>query len=107
MNRIESFLLGLVLGVATLYGAMHYTVVRAKDGFHVVPKISARLETPYVDVRSFKLEQWQKRQSLALSILKSKKGYLLEDHSLSAFKMTTQQLLEQYALDHRTGGSRL
>lgn len=107
MNRIESFLLGLVLGVATLYGAMHYTVVRAKDGFHFIPKFTARLDTPYVDIRSLNLEQWQRRQLLALSILKAKKGYLLEDQRLSAFKLSTQELLEQYAADGRTRTSRL
>ena len=107
MNRIESFLLGLVLGVATLYGAMHYTVVRAKDGFHFVPKFTARLDNPYVDIRAFNLEQWKRRQLLALSILKAKKGYLLEDRRLAEFKLSTQQLLEQYALDTRSRTSRM
>lgn len=107
MNRFESFLLGLVLGVATLYAAMHYTVVRAKDGFHFVPKFMVRLDTPYVDIRSFNLEQWQRRRLLALSILKAKKGYLFEDHRLADFKLSTQQLLEQYAVDTRASQSRL
>jgi very-short-patch-repair endonuclease len=44
---------------------------------------------------------------LALSILKAKKGYLLEDQRLSAFKLSTQELLEQYAADGRTRTSRL
>ena len=107
MNRIESFLLGLVLGVATLYGAMHYTVVRAKDGVHFVPKFTARLDTPYVDIRAFTLEKWKRQQLLALSILKAKKGYLLEDSRLSDFKLSTQQMLEQYAADSRSRTSRL
>lgn len=107
MNRTESFLLGLVLGVATLYGAMHYTVVRAQDGFHFIPKFTAKLDKPYVDVRGFTLEQWQQRQSLALSILKAKKGYLLEDHTLSSFKHSTQQLLDQFAIASRQKTSRL
>jgi hypothetical protein len=107
VNRVESFLLGLVLGVATLYGAMHFTVVRAKDGFHFIPKITAKLESPYVDVRALALEQWQRRQMLALSILKAKKGYLLEDHRLGAFKLSTQQRLDQLALDGSSRSDRL
>lgn len=107
MNRIESFLLGLLLGVATLYGAMHYTVVRAKDGFHFIPKFTARLDTPYADIRAFNLEQWKRQQLLALSILKAKKGYLLEDRRLAEFKTSTQHLLDQYAVDNRTRTKRL
>jgi len=102
MNRVESFIAGLVLGIAGLYGAMHYSIVRAQDGIHFIPKISARLEPPYVDIRDFTLDQWQKKQTLALSILKSKKGYLLEDHTLSGFKFAAQQLLEQSTLVSRT-----
>ncbi len=100
MNKVESFLLGLVLGVAVLYGGMHYTLVRARDGFHFVPKIVAKFEVPFVDVRAFKLEQWQRRQSLALSILKAKKGYLLEGHALSGFKFSSQQMLDQLVVEN-------
>ncbi|MFN6130343.1 MAG: hypothetical protein ACK57G_20640 [Planctomycetota bacterium] len=107
MNRVESFLLGLVLGVATLYGAMHYTLVRAKDGFHFIPKFTARLDTPYVDIRAFKLEQWKRQQMLALSIVKAKKGYLLDDRGFAEFKLSTQRLLEQYAVDTRPRTSQL
>jgi hypothetical protein len=107
MNRTESFLLGLVLGVATLYGAMHYTVVRAKDGFHLVPKFTARLDAPYVDIRTYNLAQWQRKQVLALSILKAKKGYLLDERELAAFKLSTQQLVEQYASQIMARPSRL
>jgi hypothetical protein len=99
MNRTSSFLAGMLLGVAGLYMTMHVTLVRATDGFHVVPKIAAKMETPFVDIRSYNLAQWKRKQALALSILKANKGYLLQDSSLLAFKMSSQQLLDQFAFN--------
>lgn len=107
MNRVESFLLGLVVGIGVLYGTMHYTVVRAKDGFHFIPKITAKLDIPYTDIRSFKIDQWQRKQTLAMSIMKAKKGYLLADHSLTNFKSNTEQLLQQFAMESHTASSKL
>ena len=107
MNRVESFLLGLVVGIGVLYGAMHYTVVRAKDGFHFIPKITAKLDIPYTDIRSFKIDQWQRKQTLAMSIMKAKKGYLLADQSLTIFKSNTEQVLQQFAMESHTASSKL
>jgi hypothetical protein len=106
MNRTESFVFGLVVGIAALYATMHFTVVRARDGFHVIPKITAKLDMPYADVRAFKLEQWQRRPSLAMSILKVKKGYLLEDRSLVGFRSAAQQMLDQFAMGTKTSPTR-
>ncbi len=97
MNQTGSFLLGIAIGMAGLYCSMHYTLVRATDGFHVIPKIAAKLDNPYTDIRKYGLSEWQKRQRLALSILKAKKGYLLKDPSLAMFKQSTQRVLDQYS----------
>lgn len=106
MNRTASFLMGIGIGVLGLYAAMHFTLVRAVDGVHVVPKIAPRIEFPYSDIRNFGLAQWQKKQGLALAILKAKKGYLIQDPTLLVFKQTTQKLLDQYSLisSTRIGG---
>jgi hypothetical protein len=98
MNRASCFFLGLAVGVAGLYLTMHFVLVRARDGFHVVPKIAAKMEIPYADVRDYNLASWQQKQALALSLLKVKKGYLLEDPSLLVFKQSTQRILEQFSL---------
>lgn len=76
--------------------AMHFTLVRATDGFHLVPKIAAKIENPYMDIRTFTLTQWQQKQSLALSILKANKGHLLQDQKLIGFKQSSQQILDQF-----------
>lgn len=98
MNRLSSFVLGIGFGVVGLYITMHFSLVRAGDGFHLVPKIAAKFENPYTDIRSFKLANWQRKQPLALSILRAKKGYLLEDQSLVAFKQSTQSILDQFSM---------
>ncbi|MEQ1829332.1 MAG: hypothetical protein ABL921_25430 [Pirellula sp.] len=98
MNRASCFFLGLAVGIAGLYMTMHITLVRAADGFHVVPKIAAKAELPYTDIRNFTLASWQRKQALALSILRAKKGYLIQDPSLLTFKQSTQKILDQFSM---------
>ncbi len=95
MSRFSSFVLGIFIGAAGLYVAMQYHVVRANDGFHMIPKLAAKLENPYVDIRKFTLEEWQKRQPLALAIMKANQGNLMQDSALGGFKQAAQKTLEQ------------
>jgi hypothetical protein len=95
MNRIESFLIGLAVGIAMLYLTMHFTIVRATDGFHWIPKVNAKLDLPYEDVRDFKAEHWQRRPALTMSIIKARKAYLMDEQSVQKFKQTTNRMLGQ------------
>jgi hypothetical protein len=95
MNRIESFLIGLAVGIAMLYLTMHFTVVRATDGFHWIPKVNAKLDLPYEDIRDFKAEHWQRRPALTMSIIKARKAYLMDEQSVQKFKQTTNRMLGQ------------
>ena len=52
---MKHFLMGMVCGATLLFVAMHYHVVRGKDGVVLVPKISNNLSDIYVDVREFDL----------------------------------------------------
>ncbi len=106
MDRVSSFVLGLLVGVVGLYITMHYSLVRAADGFHVIPKIAAKIEFPFSDTRNFTLQKWQRKQSLALAILKANKGHLLQDQSLLGFRHSTQQMLDQFSVppNPRLGG---
>jgi len=76
---------------------MHFSLVRARDGFHVIPKIAAKLDVPYTDIRNFTLENWQRKQTLALAILKAHKSHLLQDQSLIGFRQSTQLMLDQFS----------
>lgn len=95
MNRFESFLVGLASGIALLYLLMHFTVVRANDGFHWIPKLNAKLDLPYEDVRDFKAEHWQRRPHLTMSVLRARKGYLMDQRTKLQFERTTQQVVNQ------------
>jgi hypothetical protein len=95
MSRISSFLAGVVVGAASLFVAMQFYVVRAKDGIHLVPKLAAKLENPYVDIRKFTLNDWQNRQPLAVAIMKANQGNLMEDSGLSSIKQAAQKTLDQ------------
>jgi hypothetical protein len=96
MDRTGSFCLGMALGIIGLYSAMHYVVVRAEDGYHVLSKIAPKLELPYEDIRGFKLTQWQKKQSLALAVVKARKSHLFRDPSLVSFKEQTKSVLDRF-----------
>jgi hypothetical protein len=104
MDRFGNFLIGVIAGVAGLYAAMHFTLIRADDGFHLIPKIAAKLDMPFEDVRGMKLQQWQKKQPLALAIVRAQKGHLLKDPSLMAFKENAKQVLNRYQTKTATGG---
>ena len=106
MNRASSFALGLMVGVLGLYITMHFSLVRAKDGFHLIPKIAAKIDVPYADIRNFTLENWQRKQSLAIAILKANKGHLLQDQGLIGFRQSTQRMLDQFptVANVRAGG---
>ena len=106
MSQVSGFALGLLAGVIGLYITMHFSLVRAVDGYYVIPKIAAKIEVPYTDIRNFTLQNWQRRQSLALAILKANKGHLLQDQSLISFRQSTQRTLDQFssAANTRVGG---
>ncbi|MFY8202375.1 MAG: hypothetical protein ACOVLE_16990 [Pirellula staleyi] len=97
MNQLSNFALGVAVGIAGLYLTMHFALVRAEDGFHLVPKIAAKVEIPYTDIRKFTLGNWQTNKALTLAILRAKKGYLIQEPSLIGFKQANQQLLDQFS----------
>ena len=103
MNRLESFLIGLAAGIATLYLVMHFTLVRGSDGFHFIPKLNAKLDLPYEDVRDFQAEHWQRRPALTMSILRARKGHLIDERTQRSIQKTTQQMISQARSVHHAG----
>lgn len=79
MNRISSFLIGMVAGAAALFTSENYYIVRANEGVHVVPKIAAKIEFPYRDIRNYTVEDWQNNVSLGAAIVKAEKPELMID----------------------------
>lgn len=87
MSRIGAFLQGAAVGAALMFGSLKYHVVRSSEGLHLVPKISAGFGETYVDVRKFGLGEWNEHRSLAMALVKSGKGGIMDD-------ATTYQLRE-------------
>jgi hypothetical protein len=96
MGRIGSFLAGFVAGAVVLGGTMHYTVVRADDGVHVVQKLTPELRQPFVDIRQFTIEDWQNQPRLAAALMRGKQGHLLSDQQLNGFRESIGRWVDQF-----------
>ena len=97
MSRLSSFLLGVVCGAAGLLIAMNFYIVRSRESFHFVPKVAAKLELPYHDIRSFTVEDWQRRPSLAAAIVTSKNHDLMQTSGVEAVRSKVEGLLRDWS----------
>ncbi|MBX3425250.1 MAG: hypothetical protein KF688_06180 [Pirellulales bacterium] len=78
MRRISTFLIGVVVGIVLLWGAMHFHLIRSQQGFHLVAKRSATLADAYVDARSFGPADWLQRPAVAEAVLRSNNDALID-----------------------------
>ena len=62
MNKFTTLLFGLAIGATLMFVSLKYHVVRASNGFHMVPKTTANLSLIYSDVRDFTVDDWQKNK---------------------------------------------
>jgi hypothetical protein len=95
MKRFSTFALGVFFGAAGMFLSMNYHLVRSKEGFHLVPKLAAKFEQPYVDIRNFSLQDWQNHQALAVAIMKANKGNLMQESTLNGFREATKGILDK------------
>ena len=91
---MSRFFAGMICGAIMLYVAMHYHVVRGKEGVFLVPKIRNQLSGAYVDIRDFQLSDWQQHKQLAAAMVKNNQSDLLQDASLSGFRSHVGNLVE-------------
>lgn len=94
MSRLSTFVFGVVVGAVGVVVSENYYVVRSKESFHLVPKVAARLEVPYRDIRQYTVEDWQNNQPLALAIIKSQKQDLMEETGLSSMQRQFESMLQ-------------
>lgn len=94
MERLTSFLLGVVVGGLLCFGSLKYHVVRAKDGVHLVPKLSSTFSETYVDIRSFGLSDWDQHRSLAVAIVHAQKGQLLQDQASDSLRQSVDNVIQ-------------
>ena len=100
MSRLSSFFLGAVVGGVLVFGAVKFHVVRAGEGFHLIPRIDPTLRDVYVDIRHFGLTDWSNHRSLAAAIIRAKKEHLLQDSATAGFREGLKN-----AVDNITGGA--
>ncbi len=95
MSRLSTFLLGMLAGAAALYISENYYVVRSTESFHLVPKVAAKLEFPYHDIRSYTADDWKKNVSLGTAIVKTQKPDLMVD-SLTSVRHNFESILHSF-----------
>ncbi|QDV22823.1 hypothetical protein [Aureliella helgolandensis] len=93
MSRLTTFLIGMVAGAAVLFVSENYYIVRGSEGMHLVPKIAAKIEFPYRDIRAYTVEDWQKNVSLGAAIVRAQKPELMVD-SLSSIRGNFDSLIQ-------------
>lgn len=77
MGRIGTFIFGLAFGAALIFAAQRYHLLRADDGFYLIPKTRVTLQDAYVDIRQFRLDDWTRHPALTAAIFNAKKERLL------------------------------
>lgn len=93
MNRLTSFILGIIVGAAGLFVSENYYIVRSTKSFHFVPKVAAKLEFPYRDIREYTVEDWKKNVSLGAAIVKANKADLMVD-SFGSVRQNFESILQ-------------
>ncbi len=96
MNRLSTFILGVVVGAGGLFVSENYYIVRGKDALYLVRKMAAKLEIPYHDVRNFTVDDWNNNPALGLAIVKSKKHHLLTESGLTELQNKFESLLNSF-----------
>jgi hypothetical protein len=95
MRRISTFLLGMATGAMLLHGATMYHLVRAADGFHLIPKQPPRLAETYVDIRTFTMAEWADHAQLASAVVQAGQQRLLGDSAGGAIRETLNSALPE------------
>ncbi len=95
MGKIGTFFFGVLIGGVSVWWMLHFHVVRAADGLHVVPKVTSAFAGAYVDIRSFGINEWAEHRELAFAISRANKGELLQGAPLQSFQNVVNQAFDQ------------
>ena len=91
---MRNFILGFVVGAASLYGSMCFHIVRAEDGHHYIPKSALTFKDSYVDIRNFDVAKWRDHVPLAEAIMKSEPE-LVQNAAAVAVENAFDQLINR------------
>jgi len=93
-GRIGTFIFGAVAGGLCVLGALRYHVVKAEDGFHFVPKMSATLSETYVDVRDFGPGDWTEHPTVTAAIVRDGKSHLIKGAAVDSLFGSVENMLQ-------------
>lgn len=93
MRRLGTFICGLIVGAVLLYAALHYHLIHAADGLHLIPKSDATISQTYVDIREFRARDWLERPELAAAIVEADQEELLRSATDQTLKNSLDRLL--------------
>ncbi len=96
MRRVPVFLAGLLLGAGLMFVCLKYHVVRARDGFHWIPKSAATVGETYVDIRQFTADDWNQHRALGLAILQSDEAHLLQDAAAQSVQQAVRDAIDGF-----------
>lgn len=96
MGKLWSFIWGIAVGGALVYGAISYHVINTQDGLNFVPKVTAGFEDTYVDIRGFGLDDWTRHRALAMALIKAGKADLMGDTASLPLRDTLEGWLKGF-----------
>ncbi len=94
MRRLMTFIFGMVTGGVLLYGALNYHIIRANDGFHLVPKTGTRLAGTYVDIREMTVADLANHADILDALIRANKQQLLKNTATGALQNGLDRLLD-------------
>jgi hypothetical protein len=94
MRALFIFLLGVSVGAGGMFVARTYHVVRAEDGFHLVPKVTAQFNDAYIDIRNFDLRSWDDHRPLAVALVKANKSQLVTQGAGESLRHAARGVLD-------------
>ncbi len=94
MGRMGSFLFGVAVGAALVFGSLKYHVLRAQDGLHVVPKVTSTFEDAYVDIRQFGPADWNEHRTLVAGLIKANKEDLIGETATYSLRASLRSALD-------------
>ncbi len=95
MKRIKYLLLGIVIGGASVAGALQYHVVQTAEGLQFVPKVDSTLTDTYVDIRSFGVDDWNEHRPLVDALIKADRQDILKGAAVDGIRQGVDNLLDR------------
>ena len=99
MNRLTSFVAGVVAGAIGLYACMNFYIVHTGSGVELVRKSAPVVEFPYVDIRKFTAADWHNHRQLAAAIAAAGKGDILKESAVESIGRSVSTTIDDWASD--------